>query len=94
MSTEHEFLTLEELCAACALEREWVVRRVHEGLLVPRDGTQVEHWRFGVAAIRRARRMYRIERDFDAVPELAALVADALEEIDALRARLRRAAIE
>jgi chaperone modulatory protein CbpM len=32
--------------------------------------------------------MRRIERDFDAVPELAALVADLEEEIDALRARL------
>ena len=34
--------------------------------------------------------MRAIERDFDAVPELAALVADMLEEVDLLRARLRR----
>jgi chaperone modulatory protein CbpM len=33
--------------------------------------------------------MRRIERDFDAAPELAALVADLIEEIEALRARLR-----
>jgi len=33
--------------------------------------------------------MHRIERDFDAAPELAALVADLLEELEALRARLR-----
>jgi chaperone modulatory protein CbpM len=34
--------------------------------------------------------MLRIERDFEAVPELAALVADLFEELDDLRARLRR----
>jgi chaperone modulatory protein CbpM len=33
--------------------------------------------------------MHRIERSFDAAPELAALVADLLEELEALRARLR-----
>ena len=42
-------------------------------------------------ALARARRMREIEREFDAVPELAALVADMLEELDELRARLRRA---
>jgi hypothetical protein len=45
-------------------------------------------WRFSGAALGRARRMYRIERDFDAVPELAALMADLLEEIDRMRVRL------
>ena len=29
--------------------------------------------------------MHDLERDFDAVPELAALVADMLEEMDTLR---------
>jgi chaperone modulatory protein CbpM len=33
--------------------------------------------------------MHALERDFDAVPELAALMADLLEELDALRARSR-----
>jgi chaperone modulatory protein CbpM len=33
--------------------------------------------------------MVRIERDFDAVPELAALVADLEAEIERLRRRLQ-----
>jgi chaperone modulatory protein CbpM len=33
--------------------------------------------------------MRALERDFDAAPELAALVADLLEELDAVRARGR-----
>jgi hypothetical protein len=36
--------------------------------------------------------MRQLERDFDAVPELAALMADLLEELDELRARLGVAA--
>jgi chaperone modulatory protein CbpM len=35
--------------------------------------------------------MRQVERDFDAVPELAALMADLLEELDELRARVERA---
>lgn len=89
---EDACLTLEELCAACALEQEWVVRRVEEGLL-PVSGTVVAEWRFSSAGLARARRMREIEREFDAVPELAALVADMLEEMDELRARLRRAGL-
>ena len=45
-------------------------------------------WRFSSAELARARRMRQIERDFDAVPELAALVADMLDEVDRLRERL------
>jgi chaperone modulatory protein CbpM len=37
--------------------------------------------------------MRDLERTYDAAPELAALAADMLEEIDRLRARLRRAGI-
>jgi chaperone modulatory protein CbpM len=33
--------------------------------------------------------MRQMERDFDAGPELAALVADMLDELDDLRAQLR-----
>jgi hypothetical protein len=32
--------------------------------------------------------MVRVERDFDAVPELAALVADLIDEVHALRREL------
>lgn len=82
-------LTLEQLCAAAALDREWLVRRVEEGL-IPVEGAALAEWRFTSAQLARARRMREIERAFEAAPELAALVADLLEELDALRARLRR----
>jgi len=80
-------LTLEQLCAAAALDRDWLVRRVEEGLL-PASGTLVAEWRFSAVHVTRARRMHEIERTYEAAPELAALVADLLEEMDELRARL------
>jgi chaperone modulatory protein CbpM len=81
-------LTLDELCTTCAVTREWVVTRIEEGLL-PVDEAAPDAWRFGSRHLRRTRTMRGIERDFDAAPELAALVADLLEEIEALRARMR-----
>jgi len=81
--SDEPLLTLEELVVVCAVSREWVRERLAEGLLpAPPEG------RFTALCVRRVRRMRAIERDFDAAPELAALMADLLEELDALRARL------
>jgi chaperone modulatory protein CbpM len=93
MTNSLDYLTLEELCSACALERDWLVVRVHEGLIVA-EGDSDNDWRFTTTTLARVRRMREIERTYDAAPELAALVADMLEEMDALRARLRRAGME
>ena len=92
IALEEACLTLEELAAACAVEPGWVVRHVSEGLVVAAgSGGQ---WRFDSRALQRVRRMRALERDFEAVPELAALFADLLEELDAARARLRRAGLD
>ena len=82
------WLTLEQVAAACGVEPAWLACHLDEGLF-PHAESMSGVWRFSGAALGRARRMYRIERDFDAVPELAALMADLLEEIDRMRARLR-----
>jgi chaperone modulatory protein CbpM len=71
------------------LDRAGVDRPPRAGRLVPdlRRGRQrmaLQQRRLAARA-----RMRDIEREFEAAPELAALVADMLEEIDALRARLR-----
>jgi chaperone modulatory protein CbpM len=92
MSDDDACLTLEELCSVCALERDWLVVRVREGL-VPASGTTDAEWRFTTTTLARVRRMRDIERTYDAAPELAALVADMLQEVDELRARLRRAGV-
>jgi chaperone modulatory protein CbpM len=90
---EETWLTLEQMAAACSVEPEWLARHIEEGLL-PHAESVAGVWRFSGAALIRARRMRQLERDFEAVPELAALVADMLEEMDELRARLRAAGMQ
>jgi len=85
---EDSWLTLEQMAAACAVEPAWLIRHLEEEL-IPHAESVAGVWRFSGAALIHAQRMRELERDFDAVPELAALMADLLEELDALRARLR-----
>jgi len=86
---EESWMTLEQVAAACAVEPGWLQRHIDEGLF-PQAESVSGVWRFSATGLARARRMRQMERDFDAVPELAALVADMLEEMDRLRARLER----
>jgi chaperone modulatory protein CbpM len=85
-------LTLEELARACNVEPDWVVRRVHEGILGGPAGmdkmVQVTEWRFRSGDLLRARLLLRVEHDFDADEDVAALVVDLTEEVRRLRARL------
>lgn len=84
---EESWLTLEQVAAACTVDPGWLLRHIEEGFF-PHAENIAGTWRFSGANLVRARRMRQLERDFDAVPELAALVADMLEEIDELRARI------
>ena len=89
---EEACYSLDELAGACRVSVQWVERRVDEGLLgCARQGPG--GLRFSNQDLQRARRMHAIERDFEAVPELAALVADMLEEMEELRVRLDRAGL-
>lgn len=85
---EDSWLTLEQMAAACAVNPDWLVQHLEEGL-IPHAESVAGVWRFSGAALVHVRRMRELERDFDAVPELAALMADLLEELDTLRARVR-----
>lgn len=82
---ESVFLTCEELAHACGVQTEWVSVHVQAGALTA-SGTAPAEWRFGSRELRRALLMRALERDFEALPELAALVIDLQEEV----ARLRR----
>jgi chaperone modulatory protein CbpM len=82
-------LTLEQLCGACAVSSDWVAAHVLEGRLQP-PGDRPSQWRFGSRDVARVRTIRRLEIAFDADPELAALVADMMEELDRLRSQLRR----
>lgn len=86
---EETYLSLEQLAALCAVEPDWVLQHIEDGLL---SAAKLEsgNWCFSSVELTRARRIVAIERNFDALPELAALVADLQEELDNLRRQLLR----
>lgn len=87
---DEAWLTLDELCTLGGASPQWVRVHIEEGLIAARDDA-AHGWCFDAVALARVRRLQRIERDFGAAPELAALVADLEDEIARLRARLARA---
>ena len=86
---DESWLTLEQVAATCQVEPDWLQRHIDEGL-VPHIERVEGIWRLSGGMVARIRRTRQMERDFDALPELAALVADLLEEMDDLRAQIRR----
>lgn len=90
---DETLLSLEELSASCTVSREWIIQHVQAGVLLAESGSDPDLWSFGSRDLRRARRLHALERDFDANPELAGLVADLFDELDRLRVRLRRAGL-
>jgi chaperone modulatory protein CbpM len=82
-------LTLDELCQACREHSEWIMQLVDEGILEP-TGRQVTTWRFTAVSLQRARTVRRLQQDLGINLAGAALVLDLMDEIDSLRARLRR----
>ncbi|WP_347986521.1 chaperone modulator CbpM [Methylomonas sp. AM2-LC] len=90
---EDDGLTLNELATLCAVDTEWLIVHIEEGILQPLP-EHTHEWRFPSTALLRVKRIWVFERDFDAVPELAALAADMQEEISKLKRRLQLAGIE
>jgi chaperone modulatory protein CbpM len=86
---EQVHLSLVELCQACHAEPEYVSAWVVEGVLEP-VGQSPQEWRFGGESLRRARLALRLSRDLELNAAGVALALDLLDEIAALRARLKR----
>lgn len=84
------WLDLADLCRLAGVTEVWVRQRLEEGLLKPDAMPAVEVLHFDADDLHRVVRMAHLERDFDAVPELASLVVDLEQELAHLRAKLRR----
>ena len=88
---EEIHLTLVELCHACHVPEGQLRAWVGEGVLEP-TGAAPEEWRFTGVALKRTRVATRLARDFELSAPGVALALDLLDEIEGLRARLRRLA--
>lgn len=82
-------LSLGELCRACQVPAERVFELVDEGVAEP-VGRDPACWRFRGVSVRRVTCALRLERDLGVNVAGAALALDLLEELDEMRARLRR----
>ncbi len=88
--TEETVLTVQELSTICCVEPAQVAALVGEGALDPVAGSGPDEWRFSGTALRRARQAFRLSRDFELSPAGVALALDLLDQIEQLRAQLRR----
>ncbi len=84
-------LGLNEFARHCRRDTAWVVEHVQTGVLScdAADAEAEQHWRFSARTLVRARRISDLEHSFDADPQLAALTADLIEEVQRLRRQLQ-----
>lgn len=82
-------LSLGELCRTCQVPAEHVLELVREGVIEP-IGADRTRWRFRAVSVRRVWRAQRLNRDLGVNMAGAALALELLEELEQLRARVRR----
>ncbi|MEQ1529699.1 MAG: chaperone modulator CbpM [Methylococcales bacterium] len=87
---EDERLTLEQLCRACAVQADWVISLVEESIIEP-DGKEKTMWRFSGISLLRVRSALRLQQDLGVNLAGIGLALDLMDELDRLRAQLKRA---
>lgn len=90
---EEIIFSLNGLCQAAGASPAQVLALVDEGVLQP-TGDAPQLWAFARPSLRTTRAALRLNADLGLGTAGAALVLDLLEEIHALRARLRCAGLE
>jgi len=99
MNDEYRYTVLDdtttwgvtEICRLCRVDNEMIHEMVNEGVLIP-EGTSPETWRFSSVAIKRIQITLRLQNDLRVNLPGAALALDLLDELDELRAQLRKLA--
>ncbi|MFO7324302.1 MAG: chaperone modulator CbpM [Pseudomonadota bacterium] len=85
---EDQEWTLEQVCGLFAVERQWILELVEQGVLAPL--TVAGEPRFGGDALRRARIAVRLHRDLGVNAAGTALALELLERIEMLERELAR----
>jgi len=86
---EQTIVSLDDLCDACSSSTEWVMELVEEGALEP-VGREQSQWQFTGTNLQRAHTAMRLQRDLGINLAGIALALDLLDELETMRARLRR----
>ncbi|MDD2725532.1 MAG: chaperone modulator CbpM [Methylovulum sp.] len=86
---EEDNLSLEQLCDACGVQTDWVISLVEESIIEPK-GQGLSHWYFSGASLVRVRSAFRLQRDLGVNLAGIALALDLIEELDNLRAQIKK----
>jgi chaperone modulatory protein CbpM len=84
-------LDMDTFAAAAGLDVASIQQLLDEGMLV--SSSPQAPWRFDGHALARARRIQRLQRDFDANLQSVAVMLQLLDELEGLHAWLRREGI-
>jgi chaperone modulatory protein CbpM len=79
--------SLADFAHACGQSHDWVLQLVEHSIVVV-QGEQPEQWQFAGQDLQRARRAFRLQRDFDASFSAVALMLELLDEVQDLRQQL------
>lgn len=80
-------LNIADFAKACGQPHDWVVALVEHSIL-EKPEPQPERWQFVGEELARARRAWRLQRDFDANLTAVAVMLDLLDEVNQLRAQI------
>lgn len=83
-----EHLSAEQLARICGVQIQWVAELAQVGILTVRTDQPMHAWRLGSADLSRARATQRLQREFEANLDAAALILDLQDEVRRLRALL------
>ena len=89
-------LTLDDLCRACVAQADIIIELVSEGVIDTADAPPnqpPEHWRFTGLHLHRAKVAMRLHRDLGVNFAGAALALELMDEVQALKAKLRVSAL-
>lgn len=83
IAEEQEWFAVEQMCSLCAVERQYLLELVREGVIE----TSPDQQRVSGTSLRRVRLAMRLRRDFGVNAAGVALVIDLLDRIESLERR-------
>lgn len=89
---EHRSFDLKHFAETCGQSPEWVLQLLEYDILPTRPEERI-HQFFG-EDVTRARKAYRLQRDFDASFSAVAMMLDLIDEVQQLRRQVRHAHIQ
>ena len=84
---EQQFFDLHHFAQVCGQNTEWVLQLLEYEILPTRSQQATQH--FHAEDIARARRAYRLQRDFEASFAAVAMMMDLIDELQQLRQQTR-----